>query len=130
MQYMVQIFAKTATFDADMAAYGPEDMQAMFTFMETLNKELQERGEWVEGQGLGGPSAVTTVRATDSGKPEITEGQHAVTEDFLAGYWVINVASHERAVEIAHHISTCPGPGGAPSNEPVELHAIPAGPPA
>lgn len=130
MLYMIQIFARTATFEAEMAAYAPEDMQAMFAFMESLNKELQERGEWVEGQGLGGPSAVTTVRATESGETEITQGQHAATEDFLAGYWVVDVASHERAVEIARHISTCPGPGGAPSNEPVELHAIPAPPTA
>jgi len=43
---------------------------------------------------------------------------------FLAGFWVVDVKSPERAVEIAARISTTPGPGGAPVNQPVELHPI------
>ncbi|SOD63617.1 Uncharacterized conserved protein [Streptomyces zhaozhouensis] len=130
MRYMIQVFAATATYEKDMAAYGPEGFQALSAFMEALNKDLQERGEWVEAQGLEGPGSVTTVRATDGGAPEVTQGQHAPTKDILAGYWVVDVASHERAVEIAHHISTCPGPDGSPSNDPVELHVVAAEPPA
>ncbi|MDT0268200.1 YciI family protein [Streptomyces sp. DSM 44915] len=128
MQYMVQIASKASTWEADMAGYSEADTEALFAFMAELNEELQRNGELVDARGLGGPGAATTVQATDGGEPRVSEGLDAGREEILAGYWVIEVSSHERAVEIAHRLSTCPGVGGKPSNEPVELHALPVEP--
>lgn len=48
--------------------------------------------------------------------------------DVLAGYWVVDVKSEERALEIAARASACPGPGGKPGSDPVEVHPIAADP--
>ncbi|MEU9162286.1 YciI family protein [Streptomyces sp. NPDC048424] len=129
MQYMIQMNVPTAEWDAVMSSYSDEDMQAMFAHMEALNSELTSAGEWVDGQGLGGPAQVKTVRAGSDGRPQVSDGP-ARQGDILAGYWVVDVKSEERALEIAARASACPGPGGKPGNDPVEVHPISEAPTA
>ncbi|WP_030719029.1 YciI family protein [Streptomyces sp. NRRL F-2580] len=123
MKYMIQMNVPAAEWDAVMSSYSDEDMQAMFAHMEALNNELTSAGEWVDGQGLGGPAQVKTVRAGSDGRPQVTDGP-ARAGDILAGYWVVDVKSEERALEIAARASACPGPGGKPGDDPVEVHPI------
>ena len=130
MLYMVQMLDDAETWDAEMAKFGPEDMRKMFSYMEAVNKELADSGEWVEGRGLGGPTAVTTVSAVAGGAPRVTDGPHDPKGRILSGYWVIDVSSRDRAVELAARISAAPGPGGEAYNFPVELHLIPEEPPS
>ncbi|MCX5201703.1 YciI family protein [Streptomyces sp. NBC_00237] len=127
MLYMIQMNVNSADWDSVMSSYGQEDMQAMFAHMEALNNELTSAGEMVEARGLGGPGLAKTVRAGADGKPQVTDGP-AVKGPILAGYWVVDVKSEERAYEIAARASACPGPGGKPGNDPVEVHAIPEDP--
>ncbi|WP_141714011.1 hypothetical protein [Micromonospora inyonensis] len=47
----------------------------------------------------------------------------------LAGYWIVDVASPERAVEIATTTSAAPGPDGCPVNMPIEVHPVLSAPP-
>ncbi|MFD3517337.1 YciI family protein [Streptomyces sp. NPDC058657] len=129
MLYMIQMNVDADSWDTMMSSFSQDDMQAMFAHMNTLNDELTSAGEMVEARGLGGPSLARTVRAGADGSPEVTEGQ-AVKGQILAGYWVVDVASEERAYEIAARASACPGPGGKPGNDPVEVHAIPQDPTA
>ncbi|MFI0978648.1 YciI family protein [Streptomyces sp. NPDC021093] len=129
MLYMIQMNVDAGQWDSVMSSYDQDDMQAMFAHMEALNQELTSAGEMVEARGLGGPGLVKTVRAGSDGKPQITEGP-AVQGPILAGYWVVDVKSPERAYEIAARASACPGPGGKPGNDPVEVHAIPEDPTA
>ncbi|MFJ4864696.1 MULTISPECIES: YciI family protein [unclassified Streptomyces] len=129
MKYMIQMNVPAAEWDAIMSGYSEQDMQAMFAHMNALNDELTSAGEWVDGQGLGGPSLVKTVRAGSDGRPEVTDGP-ARAGDILAGYWVVDVKSEDRALEIAARASACPGAGGKPSNDPVEVHPIPGAPTA
>ncbi|MFB7178405.1 YciI family protein [Streptomyces sp. NPDC056257] len=129
MKYMIQMNVPTAEWDAVMSSYSDEDMRAMFAHMEALNSELTSAGEWVDGQGLGGPAQVKTVRAGSDGRPQVTDGP-ARAGDILAGYWVVDVKSEERALEIAARASACPGPGGKPGNDPVEVHPISEAPTA
>ncbi|KOG43999.1 YciI family protein [Streptomyces sp. NPDC085639] len=129
MKYMIQMNVPAAEWDAIMSGYSEQDMQAMFAHMNALNDELTSAGEWVDGQGLGGPALVKTVRAGSDGRPEVTDGP-ARAGDILAGYWVVDVKSEDRALEIAARASACPGAGGKPSNDPVEVHPIPGDPTA
>ncbi|WP_184792176.1 YciI family protein [Streptomyces sp. 3211] len=129
MKYMIQMNVPAAEWDAVMSGYSEQDMQAMFAHMNALNDELTSAGEWVDGQGLGGPALVKTVRAGSDGRPEVTDGP-ARAGDILAGYWVVDVKSEDRALEIAARASACPGAGGKPSNDPVEVHPIPGAPTA
>ncbi|MEV6954169.1 YciI family protein [Streptomyces sp. NPDC051183] len=123
MKYMIQMNVPAAQWDAIMSSYSKDDMEAMFAHMSALNDDLTSAGEWVDGQGLGGPSSVKTVRAGSDGRPQVTDGP-GQEGHILAGYWVVDVKSEARAVEIAARASACPGPGGKPGNDPVEVHLI------
>ncbi len=124
---MIQMNVPADQWDAIMSGYSKVDMVAMFAHMNALNEDLTAAGEWVEGQGLGGPSLVKTVRAGSDGRPQVTDGP-AHAGPILAGYWVVDVKSEDRALEIAARASACPGAGGKPSNDPVEVHPIPGDP--
>ena len=53
----------------------------------------------------------------------------AESKEFLAGFWIIDVAGPERAYAIAAKVSAAPGPDGRPLNMPIEVRPIMAGPP-
>jgi hypothetical protein len=105
-----------------------KDLQAHIAFMMGLNKELHKRGELVSAEGLSFPDQAKLVRAGRDGLP-ITDGVFPESKEFLAGFWIIDVDSPERACDIAARISAAPGPGGAPLNMPIELRPIMSGPP-
>jgi hypothetical protein len=50
-------------------------------------------------------------------------------KEFLAGYWIVDVDSSERAYEIAAQASAAPGPGGKPLNLAIEVRQVMSGPP-
>jgi hypothetical protein len=107
-----------------LSSWSKEDFKVMVEFMRTLDKDLSDSGELLELNGLSGPAAARTVRAQADGDALVTDGLRAGAGDFLIGYWVVDVASPERAIEIATRISATPGPGGAPVNQQVEIHPI------
>jgi hypothetical protein len=51
----------------------------------------------------------------------ITDGIFPESKEFLLGYWIVDAATPERAYEIAGRISAAPGPGGIPTNMPIEV---------
>jgi hypothetical protein len=104
------------------------DIQAHVSFMQTFGKKLGESGELVSAEGLAGPDQAKVVRAGKDGKP-ITDGVFPEAKEFLAGYWIVDVESAERAYEIAAEASAAPGPGGAPLNMPIEVRQVMSGPP-
>jgi hypothetical protein len=83
-------------------------LEANAAFMETFTKKLAANGELVSAEGLASPEEAKLVRAGKDGKP-ITDGVFAESKEFLAGYWIIDVDSAERAIEIAAEASTAPG---------------------
>jgi hypothetical protein len=105
-----------------------KDFQAHIAFMMKLNKELKESGELVAAEGLAFPDQAKLVRAGKNGEP-ITDGIFPESKEFLAGYWIVDVDSPERAYAIAAKASAAPGPGGAPLNMPIEVRPVMSGPP-
>ena len=71
-------------------------------------------------QGLAEPREAKVVRGEKNGMP-VTDGIFPESKEFLLGYWIVDVASPERAYVIAARISAAPGPGGAPTNVPIEV---------
>ncbi len=51
-------------------------------------------------EGLAGPDQAKLVRAGKDGKP-VTDGVFPESKEFLAGYWIVDVDSPERAYRIA-----------------------------
>ena len=105
-----------------------KDFQAHIVFMMNLIEDLREAGELVSAEGLSFPDQATLVRAGKNGVP-VTDGVFPESKEFLAGFWIIDVDSPERAYAIAARLSAAPGPGGAPLNMPIEVRAIMSGPP-
>jgi hypothetical protein len=107
-----------------MATWSAEDIKAHIRFMQEFNDKLVESGELVDAQGLAFPDQAKVVRAQPSGTPVVTDGPFPETKEFLAGYWIVDVESEERAVEIAGQASAAPGRDGAPARVPVEVRQV------
>jgi hypothetical protein len=128
MKYMLMMHAPRGTGDYQISNWSPEDFQAHIAFMHRYNKELIEAGEWVEAQGLTPPGQAKLVRAGKSGVP-VTDGVFPESKEFLAGFWIVEVDSPERAYELAGKASAAPGPGGKPLNLGIEVRQVMSGPP-
>lgn len=104
------------------------DLLAHIGFMKSFNNELRASGELVSAEGLAFPDQAKLVRAGKDGLP-ITDGIFPEGKEFLAGYWIVDVETPERAYAIAAKASAAPGPGGAPLNMPIEVRPVMSGPP-
>lgn len=96
--------------------------------MKGFAAKLQAAGELVSAEGLSGPDQAKLVRAGKEGVP-VTDGVFPESKEFLAGYWIVDVESAERAYQIAGEASAAPGPGGAPLNLGIEVREVMSGPP-
>jgi hypothetical protein len=105
-----------------------KDIQAHLAFMHSFNKQLRESGEWVTGEGLADPREAKRVRAGKEGAP-ITDGVFPEAKEYLAGYWIVDAATPERAYALAAQASAAPGPGGAPMNMEIEVRQVLSAPP-
>ncbi len=99
------------------------DLQAHIAFMKNLNRGLHESGELVSAEGLTFPEQAKLVRAGKDGAP-ITDGVFPESKEFLAGFWIVDVDTAERAYAIAAEVSAAPGPGGAALSMPIEVRPI------
>jgi hypothetical protein len=112
-----------------MGSWSQDDFKAHIGFMKAFNQRLVESGEFVMAEGLDLPSTAKVVRATTTGSHEITDGPFPETKEFLAGFWIVDVESPERAFALAAEASAAPGKGGAPVCVPIEVRMVPSGPP-
>jgi len=130
VKYMLMMHAPRAGWTkAGIGTWPPEDVQAHIRFMKGLNKELKEEGEFVGAEGLADAEAARVVRAGKNGAPEVTDGPFAEAKEFLAGYWIVDVDSTERAYAIAARASAAPGKAGVPLNMPIEVRQVMSAPP-
>lgn len=108
---------------AGVAGYHTWSQSDRDTHMQRLGaivKELVDSGEFVATQGLADPKEAKVVRGEKSGLP-VTDGVFPEAKEFLLGYWIVDVSAPERAYEIAGKISSAQGPGGIPTNMPIEV---------
>jgi hypothetical protein len=104
-------------------AWSEENRQAHMAVLTRIINELRKTGEFVATEGLEGPDQAKVVRGEKDGLP-VTDGIFPESKEFLLGYWVIDVETPERAYAIAGRISAAPGPGGVPTNMPIEVRQI------
>ena len=127
MKFMLMMGCKRSDF-ATLASWTPAEFKAHVEFMIAFNQRLQEKGELVLAEGLDAPDAARIVRWQPKAPPTVTDGPFAEAKEFLAGFWIVDVASRERAVEIAGEASSAPGPGGRPLSIPIELRQVMSAP--
>jgi hypothetical protein len=115
MKYMILTYASQEDYDAmtgkpgGQAVWSPQDFAAMGAFMEAFNKELADSGQLVETRGLTAPVHARRLQMK-GGVPVVTDGPYAETAEVLAGYWIVDCDSFDRATEIAARLSACPAP--------------------
>jgi hypothetical protein len=119
--------APAAVNDVPMDRWAPEEIDAHMTFMRDFAARLEESGEYVDGQALAPEGA--WVRYDGEGRPPVTDGPFPETKDLIAGWYVIDVDSWDRAVELAGELSAAPGAGGEPIHEWLEVRPFLSLPP-
>ncbi|MFC4115369.1 YciI family protein [Nonomuraea zeae] len=105
MKYMIMTFGDVSAWDtlglgAGEATWSEEEVAEHFRAMSAFYADLADSGEMVTGYGLADPSHAMTVEIRD-GRPVTSDGPYAEAKEVLAGFGVIDVASHDRAVELA-----------------------------
>ena len=119
MKYILLMSGTKAGVDV-YRTWSKKDIGAHRAVLSSLDRELRVLGEFVATQGLAAPHEARVVRGLNEGIP-ITDGIFPESKEFLLGYWIVDVATPERAYEIAGRISAAPGPGGVPTNMPIEV---------
>jgi hypothetical protein len=115
VKFMILTYGSQVDYDemagkaGDRPAWSHDDFVAMATFMREFAAELQEAGELVETRGLSAPVHSRRVSLRE-GVPVVTDGPYAESQEVLAGYWVVDCESFDRATEIAARLSGCPAP--------------------
>jgi hypothetical protein len=126
---MLMMHTPRAGFEtAGIATWPMDDIKAHIGFMQGLARDLQEAGELVGAEGLASPEHARIVRAGKTGAPEVTDGPFAEAKEFLAGYWIVDVPTTERAHAIAARASAAPGKAGVPLNMPIEVREVMSAP--
>src|SRR3954452_18325124 len=90
--------------------WAPEDVEAHMAFQHHVSELLEESGEYVDAQALTATRSWVRYGGPDAA-PVSSDGPHPETSDLVAGWWMIDVESHERAVELAAYVSSEPGCG-------------------
>lgn len=123
-RFMLLVNYDGGNVDAPMAEWDPADLKAHLDYYERLSAELTESGELIGGERLAWPEASRIVRADGRSAPVVTDGPYAEAKEQLAGFQVFDVASLDRAIEIAARLSAVPGPGGVPTMQPIEVRQV------
>jgi hypothetical protein len=119
MKYILLMSGTRAGVEA-YHARSKQDIEAHMAVLQHINKDLTASGEFIATQGLDNPSQAKVVRGEKNGMP-VTDGVFPESKEFLLGYWIVEVANAQRAYAIAGQISAAPGPGGKPTNMPIEV---------
>jgi len=115
MKYMILTYGSQVDYDgmagkeSELPAWKPEDFAAVGEFMENFAKELEESGELVETRALAAPVHTRRVQL-QNGVAVVTDGPYPETQEVLAGYWIVDVESFDRATEIAAKLAKTPAP--------------------
>lgn len=119
MKYIL-LMSGTKAGVASYHAWAQKDIDEHMGRLRAMAKDLTDSGEFVGTQGLADPGEAKVVRGEKNGVP-VTDGIFPESKEFLLGYWIVDVATPERAFAIAAIISTMPGRGGVPTNMPIEV---------
>jgi hypothetical protein len=96
-QYMLSVHHDGSE---DFGSMSEEDMQKAFAAVDKFNEEIKASGNWVFAGGLKPIEDSTTVDATGD-QPVVTDGPFAESKEFLGGFWIIEAADLDAALDIA-----------------------------
>ena len=105
-QYLLSVWHDD-TYEVDFSS---PDAQRLVAQVDAFNADLQASGAWVFAGGLHPPSSATVVRATND-HVSMTDGPYAESKEQMGGFWVIEAADLDAALDWARRGSAaCEGP--------------------
>jgi hypothetical protein len=122
-RYMLMVNFEAGACDTPMEEWQPEEIQAHLDYYGVLHRELVASGELVESEVLVGPDLAKIVTSNGTA-PVVTDGPFQEFKEWIAGYQIVEVESEARALEIAARISAVPGPGGVPTEQPIQVRLV------
>jgi hypothetical protein len=102
-----------------MTEWTAEEVRNHIAFQHHIGDMLRERGEFVDAQGLSPTGAWVQYGGPD--RPPVVDGPFPETKELIAGWFVVDVDSEQRAHEIAAYVSSAPGKDGKPIYEWLEV---------
>jgi hypothetical protein len=99
MRYMLLIYSDPAAYATMTEEDGGRMMAEYFAFTQSI----VESGEFVAGDPLQGAHTATTVRVRGGGRTT-SDGPFAETKEVLGGYYLVECANLDRALELAARI--------------------------
>jgi hypothetical protein len=91
-----------------MDQWATEDVEAHINVQRRVVDVLRENGEYVDAQALT-PTRTWVRYGGPDAAPVTTDGPHPETSELVAGWYMIDVESYERALELAAYVSSEPG---------------------
>jgi hypothetical protein len=99
MKYLLTIHMNHDVFDL----LSEEERNAVMAGHEAFMAELRETGEMAGTIALAAPSNTRTVRVRD-GAQTVTDGPYIEAKEYLAGFYVVDCDTPERAAALAARI--------------------------
>jgi hypothetical protein len=122
VKYMLIMQLNPAAFEALTEEQRNEIMAGHGAFMETIKAS----GEMVETNALAEPAHSAVVRVRD-GVPVVTDGPYLEAKEFMGGYYIVDCATRERALELAALIPDAGVEGLGIEVRPIIFSAGPTG---
>jgi hypothetical protein len=102
VKYVILIWSNPASREL-WEGFSDAERTEGFGAYAALDEELAASGELLVSEALADPAATTRV-AVREGRTITTDGPFAEAKELLAGFYLVDCDSHERAVEIAARV--------------------------
>lgn len=99
MKYLIQIYSNPES-RAVWEGFNPEQQAEGYDYYYRISQELADSGELIATEALADRSLAKRVTRTDDGVVA-SDGPFAETKELLAGFYLVDCDSEERAIEIA-----------------------------
>jgi hypothetical protein len=124
MRYALIVNFEGGVVETPMEEWKPEEIAAHLDYYKVLHDELVTSGELVDSRVLTGPNLAKIVTSDGRNAPVVIDGPFQEFREWLAGYQIVDVESEARAIEIAAKVSAVPGPGGAATQQPIQVRQV------
>ncbi|GAA4171333.1 YciI family protein [Gryllotalpicola koreensis] len=96
--------------DDGYGTYGSAEAQgAAMARIDAFNERLEREGRIIYLNGLGAAETTSAVVDARDGETIVTDGPYAEFKEYIAGLWVLEIESREKALELAAEASRACG---------------------
>jgi hypothetical protein len=102
VKYVILIYGNPASREAWEGFSADERAEGLDAY-RVLNEELEASGELIVAEALADPSHATSISVRE-GRPITSDGPFAEAKEQLAGFFLLDCESDERAIEVAARV--------------------------